>query len=352
MKANDTNPAPGERSQCGEFNAARGLRLPERHSSGPDGLRLSVLMPVCSKEVPESLRQSLESLCAQTLPADEVVLVEDGPLGEGLAEVIASFRARLPIVSVKLPVNEGLGIALRAGLDRCRGEFVARMDGDDISVRHRFERQIAFLEGHPEVDVVGGAIAEFDDGRSTPRAIRRLPASGAGLLKFAKHRNPLNHMTVMFRKAAVIAAGNYQPCPAFEDYHLWSRMLICGCRLHNLEDILVYARCGDGMQSRRGGLSYVRQEIRMQRLLREMGFLSRFECIRNIVVRTPLRLIPRRLRALAYRVLLRDSARSQPAWTMSPMRNTPCAKPSLDATPTVNRAPSTEAERGLRIEAI
>ena len=286
---------------------------------------LSVLMSVYNKETPEFLRQSLESLGAQTLPADEIVLVEDGPIGEDLASVIASFRASLPILSVKLPVNSGLGIALRAGLDECHGEFVARMDSDDISVRRRFEKQFVFLEEHPEVDVVGGAIAEFDDDRSTPRAIRRLPASGASLFKFAKHRNPLNHMTVMFRKAPVIAAGSYKPCAAFEDYYLWSRMLIGGCILHNLEDILVYARCGNGMQNRRGGLGYVRREIGMELMLCEMGFLSRIECIRNIAVRTPVRLIPHQLRALAYRGFLRDAVGSPSTSAVSSVQNIPLA---------------------------
>ncbi len=271
---------------------------------------LSVLLPVYGREVPAFLRQSLESLCGQTLAADEVVLVEDGPLGEDLASVIASFRVRLPIVSVRLPVNKGLGIALCEGLNQCRGEFVARVDGDDISVRDRFERQLAFLEANPGVDVVGGAIAEFDDDRSTPRAIRRLPCSGPALLSFAKYRNPMNHMTVMFRKAAVVAAGNYRSCPGFEDYYLWSRMIVNGCRLENLADVLVYARCGAGMQRRRGGLGYVKQGTRMQLALLRIGFLNSFECIRNIVLRTPARVIPWQLRTLAYQALLRDNVRT------------------------------------------
>ena len=282
---------------------------------------LSVLLPVYGKEVPEFLRQSLESLCGQTLAAGEVVLVEDGPLGEHLAAVIASFRPRLPIVPVQLPVSKGLGIALREGLNQCRGEFVARVDSDDISVPDRFEKQLAFLEANPGVDVVGGAIAEFDDDSLAPRVIRRLPCSGPALLRFAKYRNPMNHMAVMFRKAAVVAAGNYRSCPGFEDYHLWSRMILSGCHLQNLADVLVYARCGAGMQRRRGGIHYVKQETRMQLALLEMGFLNGFECIRNIVLRAPFRLIPRQLRTVAYQALLRDNVRAQPGWMSSPAPN-------------------------------
>ncbi len=94
-------------------------------------MKLSVLMSVYCKESPFFLRQSLDSLVAQSLPADEVVIVEDGPLGEELEAAIDSYRSLLPIVSLRLPVNGGLGAALREGLQVCRGEFVARMDSDD-----------------------------------------------------------------------------------------------------------------------------------------------------------------------------------------------------------------------------
>jgi glycosyltransferase involved in cell wall biosynthesis len=275
-------------------------------------MKLSVLMSVYDKESPGNLRQCLDSLAAQTLPADEVVIVEDGPLGEPLEATIAEYRKILPIVSLPLPVNAGLGAALRAGLYVCRGEYVARMDSDDISVPERFEKQMKFMESRREVDVVGSAIAEFDQDCSAPRSIRLLPAAGPALRRFAKSRTPMNHMTVLFRKASVVAAGNYESCQGFEDYHLWARMLTLGYRLHNMNEILVYARCGNGMQARRGGLAYLKGEIKFQSFLRKMGLLDASGSLLNILMRGPIRLAPGSVRSLCYSLFLRSSPAAMP----------------------------------------
>jgi glycosyltransferase involved in cell wall biosynthesis len=272
-------------------------------------INLSALISVYDKESPAHLRECLDSLAAQTRPADEVVIVEDGPLGAQLKETIAEYMRILPIVSLPLPNHVGLGAALRAGVEACRGEYVARMDSDDVCVAERFQTQMNFIESISQVDVVGGAIAEFENDFTAPRSIRLLPAAGTALRQFAKSRSPMNHMTVIFRKASVLAAGNYEPCEGFEDYHLWARMLTLGFHLHNMNDILVLVRCGNGMQNRRGGLRYLKQDVRLQLFLHEVGLLARSECIRNIVVRASLRLAPVAVRSLCYRLFLRTRPR-------------------------------------------
>jgi O104-antigen biosynthesis beta-1,3-galactosyltransferase len=272
-------------------------------------MRLSVLMPVYERESPDCLRQSLASLAAQSCLADEIVLVEDGPLGEPLKAVIEGCREVLPIVSLPLPRQQGLGPALRAGLRVCRGELVARMDSDDISVPWRFERQIAFLETHGPVDVVGGAIAEFDEDPALPHSLRVLPAGGEALRRYARFRTPMNHVTVMARRPALEAAGGYEDSRFFEDYHLWARMLALGYQLHNLPDVLVYVRCGNGMHARRGGIQYLKEEIGFQSYLRDLGLQSTAGACLNILIRGPVRLAPSAVRGLCYRFLLRGRAR-------------------------------------------
>lgn len=271
-------------------------------------MKLSVLMPIYNRESAEFLRASLESLAAQTTEADEIVIVEDGPLGPELTELICNAQAKLPIVSVRLLAHAGLGLALREGLDTCRGEFVARMDADDICAPGRFCRQLDVLERNPQFDVVGGAIAEFREDPHAPELVRRPPASGEALLNFAKFRNPLNHMTVMFRRRAVLDAGNYQSCAGFEDYHLWARMLERGCQLCNLPDVLVHVRCGNGMQDRRGGFSYLLHEIEFQRFLYRSGLLTAPGCACNMLMRAPVRLVPAFMRSFFYGHFLREPA--------------------------------------------
>ncbi|MGB6744181.1 MAG: glycosyltransferase, partial [Terracidiphilus sp.] len=214
----------------------------------------------------------------------------------------------LPIVSLRLLAHAGLGLALREGLNACRGELVARMDADDICAPERFARQLDFLESNPQVDVAGSAIAEFNEDCSVVRSIRRLPTGSQELLRFAQYRNPLNHMTVMFRRRAVLDAGSYQACAGFEDYHLWVRMLRRGCQLHNLPDVLVYVRCGNGMQQRRGGFSYLLRELEFQRFLHSTGLLDLPACARNILLRAPIRMAPAFMRSFLYDRFLRDPA--------------------------------------------
>jgi glycosyltransferase involved in cell wall biosynthesis len=270
-------------------------------------MKLSVLMSVYHKESPEFLWGALNSLVVQTVRADEVVIVKDGPLGDALDAIIASYCGTLPIVTLQLKKKVGLGMALRVGLGQCRGELVARMDSDDICLRHRFEKQLAFLDRNPDVDVVGGVIAEFHRDCGKIESVRRLPCTTEQLNKVARTRNPLNHVTVMLRKASVLGAGNYRSFAGFEDYDLWARMLMRGSRFQNLDDVLVYVRCGNGMQKRRGGVRYLKEEIRLHRHFLKIGFLSRQQFLFNLIARTPIRIAPAPLRAIFYRRTLRHN---------------------------------------------
>jgi O104-antigen biosynthesis beta-1,3-galactosyltransferase len=275
-------------------------------------MRLTVLMSVHSKESPQFLRECLESLAQQTHACDELVIVEDGPLGPNLDDVIGDYRIRMPIVSVPIGRKVGLDEALRHGLARCNGTWIARMDSDDICIPERFALQTAYLASHPEIDALGGAIAEFGRDVTDLYSLRRLPTSGDALARYAKWRSPINNVTVIFKRAAVLDAGGYVTCLGFEDYHLWARMLLRGCRLHNLDDVLVYVRCGNGMVARRGGFAYARQEVRNQRVLYDLGFLSAYEMARNVALRAPVRLLPSFLRGSVYRRLLRKPAGTHP----------------------------------------
>jgi len=266
---------------------------------------LSVLMPIYDGERPEFLRQSLESLVAQTIRADEIVIVKDGLLGDELECVLTSYENVLPMVAVQLEKQVGLGPALSAGLGECRNELIARMDSDDVCAAHRFENQIAFFDANPSVAAVGSAIGEFVDTPGRVVSIRKLPCGGAQLKKFAKFRNPMNHMTVMFRRSAVVAAGGYRHFPGLEDYDLWARMLMLNLEIRNISEILVFARCGHGMLRRRGGVFYARSEIRLFRQFLRMGFISAPEFALNVLARTPVRVMPAALRPLVYGRLLR-----------------------------------------------
>ncbi len=269
-------------------------------------MRFSVLISVYHKEQPAHLQQSLESIFNQTMPPSEVVLVEDGPLTEGLYEVISRAKQlHIEMITVTLSKNQGLGLALKAGLQRCSCNLVARMDSDDIAKPERFAKELAYLETHPETSVVGSWVDEFQDDTAKPLSIRKVPESHEALVRFSHYRNPMNHPTVMFRKADVEGAGSYQHCELFEDYDLWARMMQQGYRLHNLQESLLWFRLTSQPFSQRGGISYIGHEMRFQKRLWHMGYISLGRMMLNMLVRTQVRLIPRKWRKYGYLFFLR-----------------------------------------------
>ena len=179
------------------------------------------------------------------------------------------------------------------------------MDTDDISHPDRFEKQLAFMRKHPEVDLLSSWIDEFVDDPNQPLSVRRLPESHEELYKYGRKRNPANHPVVMLRKEAVEAAGGYQHFPFFEDYYLWVRMLMNGAHFHCLQESLLSMRTNPDMFTRRGGWSYACTELRLQRELLHMGYTNVWHFVVLALPKFAVRLLPNSLRTVVYRKLLR-----------------------------------------------
>lgn len=266
-------------------------------------MKFSVLMSTYYKESPFFLAEAFESLQNQSLPADEVVIVKDGKLTPELEQVIDIYTSLLPIRTIALEKNVGLGKALQTGVISCSFDYIARMDSDDIARSDRFEKQIGFLADNADIDIVGSWISEFDKIPENIYSIRRLPLEHEQIVKFAKKRCPLNHMTVIFKKAAVLNAGNYCGIRFSQDYHLWVRMLLSGAKFANIPECLVNMRAGHGMVARRGGIEYAKNEYCLQKEFSKLGFLSSSEFIANIITRIPVRLMPDLMRKAVYSFL-------------------------------------------------
>jgi glycosyltransferase involved in cell wall biosynthesis len=233
-----------------------------------------------------------------------VVLVQDGPVPEALAEVIAALVADSPVPVRHLVIedNLGLGPALDRGLAACDHEIVARMDADDVSVPTRFEKQLPVVEAG--ADIVGSGLLEF--GTSVDDVVgRRTPPTDPGEIRRAiRFRDPFNHPTVVYRRSAVQAAGGYTDMALMEDYLLFARMVDAGARPANLAEPLVCYRVGAGAYARRGGRELLRSELAVQRRFRQLGITTRGQYVRNVLVRGGYRLVPETLRKLAYRALI------------------------------------------------
>ena len=266
----------------------------------------SVLMAVYKKEQPLFFKEALRSVFEQSLIPNEVVLVKDGPLTEELEQIIVDFSSKNEQLKViTLEKNQGLGEALRIGLNACSFDLVARMDSDDICKPYRFEKQIAFLKEHKEITIVGSWIEEFSDCKEEIEAIRELPQEDKQLKIFMKWRNPFNHMTVMFRKKDILAVGGYQPFYLLEDYYLWNRLANANYYFANIGESLLWARGGYTMLERRGGWKYVVSESKLLKFMYRSGRINIVEFVANLMMKSIIRLIGKHLRHTIYTFFLR-----------------------------------------------
>ena len=266
----------------------------------------SVLMAVYKKEQPLFFKEALRSVFEQSLIPNEVVLVKDGPLTEELEQIIVDFSSKNEQLKViTLEKNQGLGEALRIGLNACSFDLVARMDSDDICKPYRFEKQIAFLKEHKEITIVGSWIEEFSDCKEEIEAIRELPQEDKQLKIFMKWRNPFNHMTVMFRKKDILAVGGYQPFYLLEDYYLWNRLANANYYFDNIGESLLWARGGYTMLERRGGWKYVVSESKLLKFMYRSGRINIVEFGANLMMKSIIRLIGKHLRHTIYTFFLR-----------------------------------------------
>ena len=295
--AGPTSPSPGPPSPA------------TADPAGTPAPPFSVLLPVYRGDRADFLRRSLASVTVeQTLPPDEVLIVRDGPVPDELDDVLAAARrgelsGGVPVRVLELAENAGLALALDAGLEHVAHEVVARQDADDISVPERFATQLPLIAAG--YDLVGSAIQEFDDEADAGGVIRRQPSDPAQIRRVLALRDPFNHPSVVYRAAAVRAAGGYQPLDLMEDYWLFARMIHDGVRATNVPQVLVRYRVGAGAYARRGGLRLLRSELEIQSRMRRTGITTAPQYARNLAVRAGYRLVPTAARQAAYRAAQR-----------------------------------------------
>ena len=268
---------------------------------------VSILMSVYIKEKPEYLRTSLKSAINQTVRVKEIVLVLDGPITDQLQSVIEESQKECSDLIKLIPLKEnvGLGKALAIGVEKCKYDLVARMDTDDIMIPTRIEKQIAEFTSDLDLTIVGSNIDEFYDSPESIVGRRVVPETNEEICNFSKKRNPFNHMTVMFKKSAVLDVGNYQPMMGFEDYYLWVRLLKAGYKGKNIQESLVFARTGEDMYARRGGKKYFLNGLKGRKAIYQAGLGSMSDYLISCSAHVVVSLLPNKIRGQIYENKLR-----------------------------------------------
>lgn len=215
---------------------------------------VSVIMSVYDSVKPEYFKVALDSMINQTYSNIEIILVLDGVKRRNLIRIAGSYQKNYKVKTIKQEENLGLAKAMNLALKYVNGEFIARMDADDISHPKRIEKQTVFLLENPDIDIVGTWAIEINE-RGKEFFRKKMPLSHDECYRFFKKRDPVVHPSVMFRRNFL---GKIELYPEntylAEDTMLWADAFAKGCKFANIPEYLYYSRVGEDFYKRRSGL--------------------------------------------------------------------------------------------------
>jgi hypothetical protein len=208
--------------------------------------RITVAMSVHNDAA--TVGAAIRSILAQTFGDFEFLIVNDGST-DGSDAIIDACAAVDPRIRAIHQPNRGLIASLNRLVAEARGDLIARMDGDDISLPERFAAQVAFLDAHPDHGVLGTNTNEIDEADRVTLCTDLHPLDHVAVAAALRHRSPVAHSSVMMRTAVVRAAGGYRAAYRHcEDYDLWLR-LSEQTRIANLPERLLLYRRSSGQVS-------------------------------------------------------------------------------------------------------
>lgn len=225
-------------------------------------MKVTVLMPVYNAEL--YLKEAIESILNQTFRDFEFLIINDGSVDETEAIIKTYFDNRIRLIS--LPENKGIIHVLNAGLILAKGEYIARMDSDDIALPERLARQIAYLDRHPEVGVVGSWVKYI----GAKNGIIRTKANHDEILWSLLFGSALFHPTVMLR-SSVLKEFNFQypgNFPHAEDYAAWIE-LSGRTKLANLNQVLLEYRWSNNQVTSKHKLLQKKSREKLSKIMHE-----------------------------------------------------------------------------------
>jgi glycosyltransferase involved in cell wall biosynthesis len=209
------------------------------NSSSSSNPKISVVMPVFNGE--RFLREAVESILNQTFADFEFVIIDDGST-DATAAILKSYSKCDLRVKVHRQENEGIVASLNRGCILARGEYIARMDADDVSAPQRFERQVVLLDRNPQVGLVGCGMYDNIDASGAVLYTSYLPEDNDTIQRTLVQRWCFLHPSIMFRRALVREVGFYRKEFEGAEDHDFILRLLEHCQAHNLQESLIRYR--------------------------------------------------------------------------------------------------------------
>ena len=186
------------------------------------------------------LAETMAGILAQTCASWELIAIDDGSTDD-TGDILDRYAEENTRIRVIRQGNRGLAASLNSGVAEARGLYIARLDADDVPMPHRLATQVAWLDRHPEVVMVGSSAIYLAEGVRT-NTLKSVPTDPRTIRRLLVHGNCMIHPTIVMRKSALMAAGGYRTCfRAAQDYDLWLRMVEQG-PIANIAEPLIYYR--------------------------------------------------------------------------------------------------------------
>jgi hypothetical protein len=234
--------------------------------------RVSALLSVNTNETAKRLAEALESIYAQSLPPDQLVLVINGPTPTDHDAVIARYQTDPRVAAceiIRLPTRTGLANVINAGFALCTGEWFTHITCDDVNRSDRLAVQLDYVAQHPDVDVFSSWCEEFVESEGR-RQIKASTVYHASVVAALRWRNVLVPPSTLMRAAAIRKVGGYRSAyDTLAEYDLYVRLVLAGARFRVIPAELVSVRI-----TRVGGWPHISSEVRFRVFCWRAGFLN------------------------------------------------------------------------------
>ena len=245
--------------------------------------KFSVVLYVWQKDSVAWVKQALDSVFSSTVQPAEMVIMVDGPVSKEAQAVIDEAAKNESVRVFSHPVPLLRAPALAFAIKQCKYDLVAIQGADSISLPNRFEKQLAYFSAHPETAVLGGYAQEIDrNNEALPTAIREVPESEQEIKTCLQNHSPFIYRTVMFKKQAILDAGNYKAFPHLEDEYLWVRVIGKGYKTANLTSVIANIHSIDAYEHMVLALPHFQMKRELFSTMRQMGMIGSFTYYRLV----------------------------------------------------------------------
>jgi glycosyltransferase involved in cell wall biosynthesis len=228
--------------------------------------KVSVAIPFFNEE--KYIEDSMKTVLDQTFTDFEIIMVNDGST-DGSMEIVKKYAARdnrIRLIGMK---RSGLAAALNAGIEAASGEYIARMDADDIMHRERLGLQYEYMSANPDVSVLSSLVTAFPENMVSPNMQYYINWLNSITTDYTIKRDifiesPVPHPTVMLKRDELIGLGGYCDNGMPEDYDLWLRYYAAGKKFHKIDKVLHFWCEREDRHSRTSGIYSKENFVRLK----------------------------------------------------------------------------------------